>query len=58
MKIASNKIKDILRFFRNELQDVYEKDELETIIAYCFEAFLKMKRTDLTLKSEDTVTES
>ena len=58
MKIASNKIKDILRFFREELKDVYENDELETIIAYCFEAFLNMKRSDLTLKSEDTISES
>ena len=58
MKIASNKIKDILRFFREELNDVYEKDELETIIAYCFEGFLNLKRTDLILKLEETVSES
>ena len=42
MKIASNRIKDIVRFFHEELNNVYEKEELEAMMAYCFEAFLKM----------------
>jgi len=58
MKIASNKIKDILRFFREELKDSYEKDELETIIVFCFEAFLKMNRLELNTKAEYTISES
>ncbi|MCX6296977.1 MAG: peptide chain release factor N(5)-glutamine methyltransferase [Bacteroidetes bacterium] len=58
MKIASNKIRDILRFFREELIDSYEKDELESIIAYCFEVFLNMNRTTMLIRSDDTVTES
>ncbi len=58
MKIASNKIKDILRFFRDELNDSFEKDELETIIAYCFEFYLNLSRTDLSSKEEMTVSES
>lgn len=58
MKIASNKIKDILRFFREELNDSYENDELETIIAYCFEFYLKMSRADLITHENNTVSES
>ena len=58
MKIASNKIKDILRFFREELNDSYENDELETIIAYCFEFYIKMSRADLITKAEQTISES
>lgn len=58
MKIASNKIKDILRFFRKELKDSYENDELETIIVFCFEKFLNLNRAELISKMENTVSES
>lgn len=58
MKIASNKIKDILRFFHEELNDSYENDELETIIAYCFEFYLKMNRADLITQENNTISES
>lgn len=58
MKIASNRIKDIIRFFRDELKDLYDNDELESIIAYCFDAFLKIDRVSIFLKREETVTES
>ncbi len=58
MKIASNRIKDIVRFFHEELNNVYEKEELEAMMAYCFEAFLKMTRSEISLQSEKTVSES
>ena len=58
MRIASNKITDVLRFFRDELKDIYEKDELETIIAYCFEEYLNIKRGELILRINDTISES
>lgn len=58
MKIASNKIKDILRFFRDELNDTYEKEELESIIAYCLEDFLNIKRAAISLNLETTISES
>jgi release factor glutamine methyltransferase len=58
MKIASNKIKDILRFFRDELNDTYEKEELESIIAYCLEDFLNIKRAAISSNQETTVSES
>jgi release factor glutamine methyltransferase len=58
MQIASNKIKDVIRYFREELKDTYERDELETILKYCFEAFLNVKRASLILKENDTISES
>lgn len=58
MRIASNKIKDIIRFFREELKDIYEKEELEIIIGYCFEEYLDIKRSEFTLIGNETVSES
>ena len=58
MKIASNKIKDVTRFFRNELTSHYEKQELEMIIAYCFESYLGLKRSDIVVKGDETMSES
>lgn len=57
MKIASNKIKDIVRFFKEELNGIYESGELDTIIRYCFEAFTKVSGRDLQ-HNEGTVSES
>jgi release factor glutamine methyltransferase len=58
MKIASNKIVDILRFFRSELAGLYETGEIESFIAYCFEEYLGMNRASITLNKESTVSES
>jgi release factor glutamine methyltransferase len=58
MRIASNKIADIIRFFRNELNGLYNSNEIETLIAYCFEEYLQMKRSDIALSHKHTVTES
>lgn len=58
MRIASNKISDIVRFFRDELKDIYDKEEVETLIAYCFEEFLNIKRSEINLRGTDTVSES
>ncbi|MBA3705453.1 MAG: peptide chain release factor N(5)-glutamine methyltransferase [Bacteroidetes bacterium] len=58
MRIASNKISDIIRFFYDELKNIYEKAELETIIAYCFEEYLNIKRADISLRINDAISES
>ncbi len=58
MKIASTKISDVIRFFREELKDIYEQGEIETFISYCFEAYLKLSKTALLLKTQDTMSES
>jgi release factor glutamine methyltransferase len=58
MKIASTRISDVIRFFREELKDIYEPGEVETFISYCFEAYLNFSKTDLLLKIKDTMSES
>lgn len=58
MRISSNKIADVVRFFRDELKNTYEKDELETFIAYCFEEYLNLKRADIFLNFDVTISES
>jgi release factor glutamine methyltransferase len=58
MKIASNKIKDVVKFFEQELSNSYERDELQTIMQYCFEAYLNLKRPNLFLLKEQTMSES
>jgi len=58
MRIASNKIKDVVRFFREELQGLYDEAEIETFIAFCFEDFLNIKRFDIPLKANETISES
>jgi len=58
MRIASNKIKDIIRFFREELSGIYEPDERETMIRNCFEEFMDMDAATVQLHAEDPVTES
>jgi len=58
MKIASNKIKDIARFFREELAGIYEPEELTAVIRYCFEEIMAVKGAQPDLQDERTVSES
>jgi release factor glutamine methyltransferase len=58
MKIASTKISDVIRFFREELKDIYEPGEVATFISYCFEAYLGFSKTDLLLKTKESMSES
>lgn len=58
MRIASNKISDIVRFFRDELNERYDKEEIESFIAYCFEEFVNIKRSEIKLRAADTISES
>jgi len=58
VRIASNKIKDVIRFFREELHGLYDEAEIETFIAFCFEDFINVKRFEISLKANDTISES
>lgn len=58
MKIPSNKIADVIHFFQDNLKAIYEKEELETIIAYCFEEFLNIKKAEIGLRKNETMSES
>ncbi len=58
MRIPSNKISDVVRFFRDELKSLYAKEEIETFIAFCFEEYLGLKRADILLNGTSTINES
>lgn len=58
MRIPSTKIADVIKFFRQELNDIYDPGEIETFILYCFEAYLNFNKTDLILSATENVTES
>lgn len=58
MRIASNKISDVKRFFYDELQNIYSKEEIEVFVEYCFEEFLNLKRIELTVSDDKTISES
>lgn len=58
MKIASTKIADIIRYFRQELEELYNAGEVDAFISYCFEIYLNFTGTDLLLKKDDHVSES
>ncbi|MGL5892843.1 MAG: peptide chain release factor N(5)-glutamine methyltransferase [Bacteroidia bacterium] len=58
MKIPSNRIDDIARWFRTQLAERYERDEIDRMAEYCLEAFAGYSRNDLLLRPESRVTES
>ena len=58
MPISSNKIADLVLFFRDELKNDYESNEIETLIAYCFEEFLYLNRAHIVLNKSTSINES
>jgi release factor glutamine methyltransferase len=58
MNIASNSIKDIIRYFTSELLDIYEENELNSIIFIVFEHILGFSRADMMLKRMEHVNQS
>jgi release factor glutamine methyltransferase len=58
MKIPSNRIDDIARWFRSQLAERYEQSEIDLMAAYCLEAFAGYTRNDLLLRPESRVNES
>ncbi|MGL4598489.1 MAG: N5-glutamine methyltransferase family protein, partial [Bacteroidia bacterium] len=58
MKIPSNKVADILWYFRQELATRYELAEIDQMAAWCFEDFVGMSRTAILTRPDATVNES
>jgi release factor glutamine methyltransferase len=58
MRIPSNQISSIQQFFRKELKDLFEQEEIEQFIFYSFEYYLGYTRTDLSLNTNNRVSES
>lgn len=58
MRIASNKISDIVSYFRLELKGLYEDGEIDRIIEFCFEEYCGWKRSKIVTDPAATVSES
>ncbi len=58
MRIASNKLIDIIHFFYSELIALYTKDEIEVFIKYCLEDFAGILPHHLNSQKTITVSES
>lgn len=58
MRIPTNKVGDILNFFRSELVLKYEREEIDILAGYCFEEFNRITKKDLLLNPDKTVSES
>ena len=58
MRIPTNKVGDILNFFRSELHSKYEPEEIDILAGYCFEEFNHIRKKDLLIHPEKTVSES
>ena len=58
MRIPSNKVRDIERYFHAELADKYPDGEISSFLLILFEAFMGWDRAHLLLHRDDTVNQS
>ncbi|MBK7818274.1 MAG: peptide chain release factor N(5)-glutamine methyltransferase [Sphingobacteriaceae bacterium] len=58
MRVAGNKLKHLVSFFRSELHKLYSNDEIDELAFRVFEHFLNFKREDLQLREEELINQS
>lgn len=58
MRIPSNKIKDIVRFFKEELHDFYDEREVKSFVNLVMQEFTGLDYTQLLISNDKTVSES
>lgn len=58
MRISSNKISDIVRYFHSELSSRYEKEEIDLFAEFCFSEFTGLTKKNILLEPERRVNES
>lgn len=58
MRIASNKIEDIIQFYYSELQGIYTESEIKLLIHFAFKHYLNYSPSDLLLKKEESINQS
>lgn len=58
MRIASNKLQDILTYYNSELSSVYEPDELRAIISQTFRHYLGYSANDISSKKQENLNQS
>ena len=58
MKVRSNSIIDIFKYYSNELDGLYENKEIKNLLHLIFEEYAGLSRTDILLNTELKVNES
>jgi release factor glutamine methyltransferase len=58
MKIASNKVIDMMAFFKQTLSSLYEASELDEIIFLVFNKYAHFSKTDLLTRQHDNLNQS
>jgi release factor glutamine methyltransferase len=58
MKVAGNKVKHIVDYFRSELSSVYDENELRAVIHGAFEHYLGFKKHEMPLRLDENVNQS
>ncbi len=58
MRVASNKVRDLLAFFHSELQNLYSTNEINELAYRVFEHYLHFSREDLKRKLDENVNQS
>jgi release factor glutamine methyltransferase len=58
VKIPTNKIADIIEYFKNQLADIYLKEEIQAFINICFHHFIDISPAQLLIKKNERVSES
>lgn len=58
MRIVSNKISDLIDFYKTELKAIYDKNEINFVINQCFSQLINISGADLISKKETSLNES
>lgn len=58
MRIATNKVKDLLIFYHTELKNLYSKEEIDELAFRVFERYSKFTREDMHTRSEENINQS
>jgi len=58
MRIASNKVKDLLLFYHTELKNLYSNEEIDELAFRVFERYAKFTREDMHIKLEENINQS
>lgn len=58
MRIASNKLSDLIAFYKSELKDIYEPGEIMTLVNICFGHYLNFTPADILMRQNENVNQS
>jgi release factor glutamine methyltransferase len=58
MKIPSNRVSSVIKYYRDQLSELYSREEIENFIFFSFSEYMDFSRTDLLSRKEETMSES